>query len=140
MKLGALDHVNVRTSDVEGMAAWYTRVLGMERGKRPDFSFPGAWMYSNGHPSVHLVGMPSKPKGTDDPTLEHFAFAATGLQSFVERLKRDEVRYDVGVVPGIDIVQINVWDPDGNHIHIDFPADESEAFIKAQGGAETKLY
>ena len=23
-----------------------------------------------------------------------------------------------------ELVQINVWDPDGNHIHVDFPADE----------------
>jgi catechol 2,3-dioxygenase-like lactoylglutathione lyase family enzyme len=141
MKLGRLDHVNVRTGDVERMAAWYVRVLGMERGQRPRFAFPGAWLYSEGHPSVHLVGMPAAPKGAEDPTLEHFAFAATGLAAFIAQLKESGDKYDLGVIPHLNIVQINVWDPDGNHIHIDFPAQESHAFLAAQGGGgETKLY
>jgi hypothetical protein len=57
--------------------------------------------------------------------LEHFAFSATGLKDFLERLKREGVRYDARRVPRSDGVQINVWDPDGNHIHIDFAGAET---------------
>jgi hypothetical protein len=35
------------------------------------------------------------------------------------------VRYDARKVPRSDGVQINVWDPDGNHIHIDFSGAET---------------
>jgi hypothetical protein len=27
-------------------------------------------------------------------------------------------------VPGFPIVQINIWDPDGNHLHVDFDPGE----------------
>jgi hypothetical protein len=30
-------------------------------------------------------------------------------------------------VPGWPVVQVNVWDPDGNHLHIDFDLSEAEA-------------
>ncbi len=126
MQIGKLDHVNVRTSKVEAMAAWYDRVLGMKSGKRPPFPFPGAWLYAGDHPAVHLVGVDAEP-ANDDPKVEHFAFSASGLRAFVERLKRDGEKHDIRVVPGFGIVQVNVWDPDGNHIHIDFAPNEAGA-------------
>ena len=30
-------------------------------------------------------------------------------------------------VPGFGILQINLYDPDGNHIHIDFTPEEADA-------------
>lgn len=126
MKLGALDHVNVRTCNLEKMATWYQQVLGLTRGKRPSFSFPGAWLYIDDRPIVHLVGVDrSLPADQDDLRLEHFAISATGLSKFLARLKAENVNYRLSKVPDFPIVQANVWDPDGNHIHIDFPADEA---------------
>ena len=34
-----LDHVNVRTANLDGMVEWYGRMLGMHPGPRPDFPF-----------------------------------------------------------------------------------------------------
>ena len=126
MQLGSLDHVNVRTSRVQQMREWYVRVLGMVDGDRPPFPFPGAWLYVGPNPVVHLVGVADEPANTD-PKLEHFAFSATGLEGFRARLDAADERYDVRVVPKIGIVQVNVWDPDGNHIHIDFQPTEPGA-------------
>ncbi len=126
MQLGTLDHVNVRTAKVATMRAWYVRVLGMVDGDRPPFPFPGAWLYAGTNPVVHLVGVGDEPANTD-PKLEHFAFSATGLTSFREKLDRLGEAYEVRVVPGLGIVQFNVWDPDGNHIHIDFLPSEPGA-------------
>ncbi len=126
MKLGRLDHVNVRTRDLDKMAAWYQKVLGLSQGKRPSFSFPGAWLYIDDKPIIHLVGVDrSLPAQQDDLRLEHFAISATGLTAFLARLKADDVTYRLNKVPDFPIVQVNLWDPDGNHIHIDFPADEA---------------
>ena len=126
MRLGALDHVNVRTSRVQAMREWYVRVLGMVDGDRPPFPFPGAWLYQEGNAVVHLVGVDAEPANTD-PKLEHFAFAATGLKDFRDKLEKLGEAYDVRVVPKIGIVQFNIWDPDGNHIHIDFQPSEPGA-------------
>ncbi|MEM1164454.1 MAG: VOC family protein [Pseudomonadota bacterium] len=121
-----LDHVNVRTADLEGMIDWYGRMLGMHPGDRPDFPFPGAWLYADGHAIIHLVGTEAEPANDGkDLRLEHFAIAATGLRALLDRAASAGERAEVRPVPGFPIVQVNMWDPDGNHIHIDF--DEAEA-------------
>ena len=55
MQIGKLDHVNLRTNQLDKMIDWYTNILGMRSGLRPDFQFPGAWMYGGDDASVHLV-------------------------------------------------------------------------------------
>ena len=52
-----LDHVNVRTANLDAMIEWYGDMLGMKTGPRPDFSFPGAWLYAGDDPVIHLVGL-----------------------------------------------------------------------------------
>jgi len=124
MQLNRLDHVNVKTANLDQMIKWYEDVLGMKSGARPPFPFPGAWMYAGDYPVAHLVGVDSQPAG-QDPTLEHFALSATGYASFLENLDRRNIDYRVGKVPGIDVTQVNVFDVDGNHIHIDFQNHET---------------
>ena len=125
MQVNKLDHVNIHTANVERLAEWYGRVLGMPSGNRPPFAFPGAWLYCGDQATVHLVGLDEQPK-TAGLQLEHFAFTATGLEGFMSRLQREGVRYDARKVPRSGAVQVNLWDPDGNHIHIDFSPEESK--------------
>lgn len=126
MQVERLDHVNLRTTRLEILVDWYANVLGLRRGKRPEFPFPGAWMYAGDAAVVHLVGIDAAPGAGSETALklEHFAFGASGRAGFEERLRSLNVRYERREVPGFNLVQINLWDPDGNHIHVDFPADE----------------
>ena len=126
MPIGRLDHVNLRTHRLQEMIDWYGRVLEMPSGARPNFPFPGAWLYADGYPVVHLNGCDHVGEQSTDLTLEHFALKATNLSRFVERLGKLAERFEVAFVPGAPVVQVNVWDPDGNHIHIDFAAAEAE--------------
>ena len=126
MQLNRLDHVNIRTANLDNMVTWYCDVLGMENGARPPFPFPGAWLYAGDQAAVHLVGVDAAPKSVE-PNIEHFAMSATGLQDFVDRLKATGTEFRPVRVPGINILQINVFDCDGNHIHIDFSAEEADA-------------
>jgi len=125
MQLGTLDHVNIRTSRLDQMIAWYGDILGMTNGKRPPFSFPGAWLYVGDKAYVHLIGIDHEPgANSKDLKLEHFALSATGLDIFIAHLDKAGENYDKRVVPGFGIIQINIWDPDRNHVHIDFAANE----------------
>ena len=55
MGVGVLDHFNIRTRNLADTVRFYEDVLGLEKGARPNFAFPGAWMYSEGKAVVHLV-------------------------------------------------------------------------------------
>ncbi len=59
-----------------------------------------------------------------EPKIEHFALQATGLSQLIEKLTQADIRHSIDPVPGVPIVQVNLRDVDGNHIHIDFHSDE----------------
>jgi len=122
MQIGKLDHVNVRTTALADMTDWYCTVLGLTSGRRPNFPFPGAWLYAGDTAVVHLVGNEGTPfVGSEvELKLEHFAFSATGRAAFEDRLKAAGIVYSADPVPDANLVQINLHDPDGNHIHVDF--------------------
>ena len=123
--LTAFDHVNVRTANLDAMVAFYSDVLGLKPGRRPDFPFPGAWLYLGDQAYVHLVAARTPPEAGGNVTLEHFAFRARGLAAFRARLDTGGVAHSLDPVPGFPIVQVNFSDPDGNHIHVDFDAAEA---------------
>lgn len=118
------DHVNVRTPNLQGMIDFYTEVLGLRVGLRPPFTFNGAWLYAGDQAVVHLVEVPEAPRPTGQLRLEHIAFAAEDLAGFIGRLRAAGVEYRVGTLTGFGTKQVNVHDPDGNRLHVDFAASE----------------
>lgn len=126
MQISKLDHVNIRTTQLNTMINWYSKILGMHSGDRPSFPFEGAWMYAGNQATVHLVGISNDDAvGSDvELKLEHFAFSAQGLLEFEEKLRRLEIPFRRSEIIEVNLVQINVWDPDGNHIHVDFNSNE----------------
>ena len=126
MQIGQLDHVNIRTANLDAMVQWYCDILGMQNGERPPFPFPGAWLYAGEKPVVHLVGVPEEPQGLE-PKVEHFALTANDLAGFLAALTEADVAHRTVRVPGIGVLQVNLHDVDGNHIHIDFSPEEADA-------------
>ena len=101
----------------------------MTAGDRPPFPFPGAWLYCGTDPTVHQVGVDKQPQ-TGGLRLEHCAFSAIELKDFLARAgARGGIPYDGRKVQGAEGVQINIRDPDGNHIHIDFFGAETEGVV-----------
>lgn len=121
-----LDHVNLQTVQLDAMIAWYEHILQLKNGYRPNFPFNGAWIYAGDIPVVHLVEVAHAPPEASDLALEHAAFRAKGLPKFIERLQVAGEALRVVRVPEMPLVQVNVWDPDGNHLHVDFDAAEAE--------------
>ena len=129
MQINHLDHVNIQTTQLDEMVNWYTDILNLVSGPRPAFPFPGAWLYAGDTVMVHLTARSDAPAvGSEvDLKLEHFAFRASGAAAFEARLKKAGLKYRRVEIAQINTAAFNVWDPDGNHIHVDFPLNEAPA-------------
>lgn len=124
MAIADLDHVNIRTGRLAEMRRFYVDVVGLEEGPRPGFRFRGAWLYCGPKAAVHLVEVERTPQGRE-PRIAHFAFRASGLARFLETLDQHGVTHTSNVIADRGIRQINIHDPDGNLVEIQFAADEA---------------
>jgi catechol 2,3-dioxygenase-like lactoylglutathione lyase family enzyme len=122
-----LDHVNVRTQNLERLVRFYEDALGLKSGERPPLGFPGAWLYAGEHAVIHLVGVERQPTPEGALRLEHFAFSARGLRDFVARLQQLGVTFSQSRQPGTGNVLVNLSDPDGNRLHVDFAPSEADS-------------
>ena len=114
-----LDHVNIRTNRLREMVEFYSRVLNLTEGPRPDFAFNGAWLYCNGEAIIHLVQV-SEPLVHDRVQIEHFALKSNDFHKTKTHLREEGVEYKVTPVPGYELTQIHLTDVDGNHIELNF--------------------
>lgn len=117
-----LDHVNLRTANLAAMIEFYCTVLGLRVGPRPAFPFAGAWLYCADQAVVHLVEVATAPQPSGTLRLEHFAFSAEGFDEFVGTLTAANVQHRISKLVGTETRMVDVQDPDGNRMHIDFPA------------------
>ncbi|MEL6466243.1 MAG: VOC family protein [Pseudomonadota bacterium] len=125
MAIERLDHVNLRTTRLAEMIQWYEEILGLSAGARPAFGFDGAWLYAGDVAVVHLVTVDEDGAAGSETALklEHFAFRASGdAEVFQERLQQKGVSFRRSGIEALHLSAFNVWDPDGNHIHVDFVA------------------
>jgi len=124
MSVGVLDHFNIRTRNLADTVHFYEDVLGLEKGPRPNFAFPGAWMYSDGKAVVHLVDISgtSEPQKPDSGGVHHVAFASRGFDDMKQRLKAKDRQFEARQVPGGELWQIFVDDPNGVLIELNYEA------------------
>ena len=129
MSVGLLDHFNIRTRRLGETVRFYEEVLDLKKGDRPNFAFPGAWMYSEGKPVVHLVDISqtSEQQKPDSGVVHHVAFASRGFAGMKERLKSRGLPFDVREVPGVDVWQIFVTDPNGVMIELNYETARERA-------------
>ena len=122
MGVGVLDHFNIRTRKLADTIRFYEEILGLENGDRPNFTFPGAWMYSEGKPVVHLVDISqtSEQQKPDSGVVHHVAFASRGFAGMKGRLSSKGLPFDVREVPGVEVWQIFVTDPNGVMIELNY--------------------
>ncbi len=128
MLVSALDHVNIRTGNLQTMIDWYSKYLGLKKGPRPDFNIPGAWMYLEELPIVHLVEVVGDGGAGSEQELklEHFALRGNSWPEFKALLDRENVPYKTFLIDELNVLQCNIWDPDQNHIHVDFAMSDAD--------------
>jgi catechol 2,3-dioxygenase-like lactoylglutathione lyase family enzyme len=122
MSVGMLDHYNVSTRNLRDTVRFYEEVLGLVNGPRPPFDFPGAWLYSEGHPVLHLndISPTDKPQRPDSGVIDHIAFGSRGFDALKQHLTGKGVSFRVNEVPNSTRRQIFLTDPNNVLIELNF--------------------
>jgi len=143
MSIRKLAHYSIRTTDLEASRRFYTEVLGFKEGYRPDFDFPGIWLYQGGDEAefgvVHIIGVDlNDPQGLidylgDKPidslkgggALDHVAFLADGLKQMRERLQALDIEFRERTVPLLGLHQVFLTDPSDVTIELNYSSEEA---------------
>lgn len=124
MPISGMNHFTVLTDDLAATTAFYVGLLGLTEGFRPDFGFPGAWLYVGDQPILHVIagrGVPANPRGV----IDHMAFSARDLRGVVARLVERGLAYDLRRVPSTSAWQLFCTDPSGARVELDFEPGEA---------------
>jgi catechol 2,3-dioxygenase-like lactoylglutathione lyase family enzyme len=112
-----LNHVNIRTRDLERMRTFLEDVAEVRAGPRPDFDFPGYWLYCGDLAVFHLVGIEADEDGIAG-SVDHVALDGFKLEPKRKALEAAGHEFRVGGVPGTGVRQIFVTGPDGIAIEL----------------------
>lgn len=122
LSVGLLDHYNLRTRKYGETVDFYEKVLGLVNGPRPNFGFPGAWLYSEGRAVVHLVDISptEEPQKPDSGVVHHIAFVSRGFDAMKKKLAGLGIEFSTLEVPGNELWQIFATDPNGVVIELNY--------------------
>ncbi len=120
MAIRGIDHINIGTHRLEETRAFFVDVLGLTVGWRPDFGFPGAWLYAGDRAVVHLVELAEAKGPSSQAALDHFAFSIDDYDDVVRRLEAAGLRYQSMDVPGAPVRQIFIRDLNGVNIELNY--------------------
>jgi len=127
MGITQMQHYMVLSKDLEKTRHFYCDVLGLRTGFRPPFDFEGLWIYVGDVAAVHVATQTSYEvsgrveaagKRHGSGSVDHIAFAADDYDELVASFDRHGVKYRATQVPGSDLRQLFVLDPDGIQIEI----------------------
>ena len=128
-----MHHLNIRcsASDLARIENFYTEVVGLRRGYRPDFKNLGIWLYDGDHPLVHVsVRCPEGFLGGDNHngSVDHIAFRAADAANFIAHLERLGLPFQQQNVPEAGY-QIFLRDPVGTLLEFNFPNAEAPGAV-----------
>lgn len=131
MPVTALHHFTVRCTpdELPPLVDFYTRVMRLEVGARPVIPAPGAWLYADGQPIVHLYAHLASPESTTQPVtghVDHISFRSQGLVEMRRHLSEQAVPFTEAPVPGWPLHQLFIQDPRGLKIEMTFFLDQEE--------------
>ena len=123
MTVSAMNHFTILTDDVERTVEFYSRLLGLTNGPRPNLGFPGAWLYAGENAILHVVGGKSREQ-LRPGVIDHMAFTAHGLAETLATLVAYNIEHTCRQQIGTRTWQVFLFDPNGARVELDFAADE----------------
>ena len=135
MKIDSLNHINIRTMQMEETKDWYCDVLGLEIGFRPPFDEHGYWLYTGDVAIVHLsYSEDGKPRRTVAEAmgegLDHIGLFGTGYHDMLARLERLSIKHDKRLVGGGKIAQVFLYDPNGVLVELGYDVESEGIDIR----------
>jgi catechol 2,3-dioxygenase-like lactoylglutathione lyase family enzyme len=129
MSVGKLDHYNVSTRKLKETVQFYENVLGLNNGARPPFNFPGAWLYSEGHPVLHIndISGTDREQRPDSGVIDHVAFGSRGFEAMKKHLAGKGIQHRVNQVPNSTRCQIFLRDPNNVEIELNYDTKNESA-------------
>jgi catechol 2,3-dioxygenase-like lactoylglutathione lyase family enzyme len=121
-----LDHINIRTTELAKTRTFFTEVLGLTVGWRPDFPFGGTWLYAGDKDVVHLVEVAKPSQPSRGSALDHFAFAIDDYEDAERRLKAAGMAYEPSQAPNGGIRQMFVTELNGVTIELNCRTPKAE--------------
>ena len=90
-----LDHVTIRTRDLQAARSFFLKVFDLEEGERPLAirRIPGHWLYSEGHPLVHIIVAQGYGIARAAEAIDHVGFRMQGYAEFRNKLDQLGIRY-----------------------------------------------
>jgi glyoxylase I family protein len=90
-----LDHVTIRTRDLQAARSFFLGVFDLEEGERPLAiqRIPGHWLYSEGHPLVHIIGSQGSGFDRSAEAIDHVGLRLEGYAEFRSKLDQLGIHY-----------------------------------------------
>ncbi len=115
----ALNHANISTTKLKDTIAFFTDVIGLRVGPRPNFPFAGAWLYAGDQPVIHLV---ERDVARDQVgALDHISFTVADLDAEMLRLDGLGITYRWSEIPDGFVRQAFLTDPNGVTVELTEP-------------------
>jgi catechol 2,3-dioxygenase-like lactoylglutathione lyase family enzyme len=123
----ALQHINLRSADVDRSRRFYVEVIGLEIGPRPPLASNGYWLYLGGVPVIHLVQQAADgPSPNGSGAVDHVAFHGVDFDATRHRFSTLGIPFREAVIPRDGTRQLFVHDPDDVKIELNFdPAERN---------------
>ena len=138
MPLERMEHLAIRSDNLKPTVDFYTKVLGLHEGPRPDFGFPGHWLYLGETAVIHLIHfnheadgskfdgiMGRRDKYADDGTgsVDHIAFRGSDFPGMKRKLEDLRIPMKENYIADFNLNQIFVEDPNGVTVEVNFFGD-----------------
>lgn len=128
MSVQGMNHFTVLSDNLEETKKFYCDLLGFEVGPRPNFRFPGYWLYVGDQPILHVIHR-DQLNEVRAGVIDHMAFTATDLPGTAAKLEKAGIKYELRRLP-LESVRGGLWqlffdDPHGGKVEFDFDKDEA---------------
>lgn len=128
MAIVGLNHFNIiaPAALMAEVRNFYVDVIGLQEGYRPDFGFPGHWLYAGESAVLHLMdgdaigSVSGTAGGSGTGHLDHIAFTAKGLHATEARLTELGLEFRKSEFPDFQLAQLFLRDPVGLGVELNF--------------------
>lgn len=126
------DHVSLRAKNLELMKDFLIELLGLKVGDRPNFPFPGYWLYAVGVEKalIHiydedasfykkdLIKENFKEESSGKNIVNHICFFSDNYEESMKRITKLNSDYSINLVPNSPIEQIFIKAPENLIVEI----------------------